>query len=194
MLQPPYHLPPPLYYSGADRSSGPSNNYLQLYLYFWEPALWRFILSSLLLTNCSDIVFCWVTPLPSLGPIPSLNSTSLNGMGLRLGNGISPRFFERGGVWQAILSLTPWIVEHRGLETCIYGIECELHQKCMYSFKTSGVKLCNILLWAYTCSRPIQRCKRWASEQPPSVTGGTAVHGIPIITFQGCFMFFSPFI
>ena len=46
----------------------------------------------------------------------------------------------------------------RGLETCIYGIECEFHQKCMYSFRTSGVKLYNSLLWAYTCSRPIQRC------------------------------------
>jgi len=34
----------------------------------------------------------------SLGPIPSLNSTLFNGMGLRLGNGISPRFlaFLRG--------------------------------------------------------------------------------------------------
>jgi len=29
-------------------------------------------------------------PLPSLSPSPSLNSKYLNGMGLRLGNGISP--------------------------------------------------------------------------------------------------------
>ena len=43
-------------------------------------------------------------PLPSLGPIPSLNSTFVNGMGPRLGKGISPCFFVflRGGVWQAI--------------------------------------------------------------------------------------------
>jgi len=44
-------------------------------------------------------------PLPSLGLIQSLNSTVLkNGMGLRLGNGISPSVFAvlRGGVWQAI--------------------------------------------------------------------------------------------
>ena len=43
-------------------------------------------------------------PLLSLGPIPSLNSTLLNGMGLRLGEGISPCFFAslRGGVSQAI--------------------------------------------------------------------------------------------
>jgi len=32
-------------------------------------------------------------PLPSLSPIPSLNSTVLNGMGLRLDKGISPSFF-----------------------------------------------------------------------------------------------------
>ena len=31
-------------------------------------------------------------PLPSLGPIPSLNSTFFNEMGLRLGNGIYPCF------------------------------------------------------------------------------------------------------
>jgi len=39
-------------------------------------------------------------PLPSLSPIPSLILHSFNGMGLRLGNGISPCFFTilRGGI------------------------------------------------------------------------------------------------
>jgi len=38
-------------------------------------------------------------PLPSLGPIPLKNVEFRDGMGLRLGNGISPRFFSfvRGG-------------------------------------------------------------------------------------------------
>ena len=39
-------------------------------------------------------------PLPSLGPIPLKNVEFRDGMGLRLGNGISPCFFTflRGGV------------------------------------------------------------------------------------------------
>ena len=43
-------------------------------------------------------------PLPSLGPIPLKNVEFRDGMGLRLGNGISPGFFTfvRGGVRQAI--------------------------------------------------------------------------------------------
>ena len=38
-------------------------------------------------------------PLPILSPIPFLNSTFVNGMGLMMGNGISPCFFAslRGG-------------------------------------------------------------------------------------------------
>jgi len=38
-------------------------------------------------------------PLPSFGPIPSLNSTFFNGMGPRLGNGISPCFFVSFEGW-----------------------------------------------------------------------------------------------
>jgi len=43
-------------------------------------------------------------PLPILSPIPFLNSTFVNGMGLMMGNGISPCFFAslRGGIRQGI--------------------------------------------------------------------------------------------
>jgi len=44
-------------------------------------------------------------PIPSLSPIPSLNFTFVNGMGLRLGNGISPCFFR---VKYDRLSLNPF--------------------------------------------------------------------------------------
>jgi len=47
-------------------------------------------------------------PLPSLGPIPLKNVEFRDGMGPRLGNGISRArispCFLRGGVWQAILN------------------------------------------------------------------------------------------